>query len=61
MPDPDWNAIAEAASQAYALIVRAAAQPLPVPEWEELPPRHQEAWREVGRTVCELCGSAAAT
>jgi hypothetical protein len=54
---PDWNAVACAAYEAYAYIARAEAQLLPVPEWEDLPPRLQDAYREAVKVACELCGS----
>ena len=41
-----WNAVAQGAYEAYAQVVRTDAQTLSVPEWEELPPRMQEGWRE---------------
>jgi hypothetical protein len=58
----NWNTIAEAAYEAYAQVVRAEAQPLPVPAWEELPPRMQEGWREAAHSVVQgLCGHALET
>jgi hypothetical protein len=53
MPN-NWNAVAQAAYETYAQIVRAEAQTLPVPEWEELPPRYQEGWREAVKEACGL-------
>jgi hypothetical protein len=54
---PNWTAIASAAYEAYAQAARAEQQTLPVPEWEELPPRLQAAWKEAAKAVCELCGN----
>ena len=51
MPEPNWNAIAAAAYEAYAQVVRAEAQTLPVPAWDELGPRYQEGWKEAAQTV----------
>jgi hypothetical protein len=34
--------------------VRAEQQTLSVPEWEELPPRMQEGWREAVKEACRL-------
>lgn len=58
MPEPNWNEIAAAAYETYAQVVRAEQQPLAVPEWEDLPPRYQEGWREAVKTACELLGRA---
>lgn len=54
MSEPNWNLIAEAAYDSYALIARAEQEPLPVPEWQNLPPRLQEAWREAAKEACRL-------
>jgi hypothetical protein len=54
MPDSNWNTIAEAAYEAYSQVARADAQTLSVPEWENLGPRMQEAWREAVQEACRL-------
>ena len=46
------NHVAEAAYEAYAMVVRAEQQTLAVPSWEELPPRMQEGWREAVKEAC---------
>jgi len=51
MPD-NWNVVAERAYETYALLARAEAQLLPVPEWDDLPPRLQAAWREAVKEAC---------
>jgi len=48
----DWSAIAQSGYERYAAIARADAMLLPVPEWEDLPPRLQEAWREAAKETC---------
>jgi len=51
----DWNALGNAAYDVYGEILNhKTREPLPLPEWEELPPRYQEAWREVAKEVCRL-------
>ena len=52
--DPDCSALACAGYEAYAQSVRAEAAQLPVPEWEELPPRLQHGWREAVKEACRL-------
>ena len=51
MPEPDRNRIAAGAYEAYSQVIRADAQMLPVPEWEDLPPRHHDAWKEAVHSV----------
>lgn len=53
MPE-NWSIVAQAAYETYAQIVRAEQQTLSVPEWEELPPRMQEGWREAVKEACRL-------
>ena len=60
MPEPHWNEIAAAAYETYGQIVRAEQQTLAVPEWDELPPRMQEGWREAVKTACQRYDEAAA-
>jgi len=50
----NWSVVAQTAYETYAQIVRADAQLLPVPEWEELPPRLQEGWRQAVKKACEM-------
>jgi hypothetical protein len=55
----DWNALAHAAYETYGEVLNhRSQQPLPMPEWDELPPRLQEAWREVAKEVCRLYEAA---
>lgn len=51
MPEPDWNRIAAGAYEAYSQVIRAEQQTLAVPEWEDLPPRHHDAWKEAVHSV----------
>jgi hypothetical protein len=50
----DWSTLACAGYEVYAQIARADAQLLSVPEWEDLPPRLQDAWREAAKEMCRL-------
>jgi len=50
----NWSVVAQTAYETYAQIVRADAQLLPVPEWEELPPRLQEGWRQAVKRASEM-------
>jgi len=55
----DWNALACAAYNMYGEVLNHKAnQNLPLPEWDELPPKYQEAWREVAKEVCRLYEAA---
>lgn len=50
----DWNALACAAYDTYGTMLNHTLHNLPMPEWDELPPKYQEAWREVAKEVCRL-------
>jgi hypothetical protein len=55
----DWNAIAAAAYEAYGQVTdHKNYQQLPMPEWEQLPPRIQEAWQEAVKEAVRLVQEA---
>jgi hypothetical protein len=57
----DWNVLACAAYEAYSdMLNHQAHLSLPMPDWDDLPPKYQEAWREVAKEVCRRYSEAAA-
>jgi hypothetical protein len=54
----NWNAIGDAAYEAFQRVSRSEAASLPVPAWEDLPPKIQDAWIVSAKCACRWFVSA---